>query len=80
MIESLFFCFLAHLILIPQLEPWRIPSEEVVYLCFFYLDLLQNDAIVTSWCMFKFYGESVPTCDEKKKERERGGQVHSPAI
>ena len=43
------------------LNPKLSKSVELVWLCFFYLDLLQNDAIVKSRCMHYifFEGESL---------------------
>ena len=60
-------------------------STLVVCLCFFYLDPIQNDTIVTSRCMhyifcrgreFKLYDEECPNCDEKRKEGNE--EMHWP--
>ena len=57
---------------------------SVVYLCFFYLDPLQNDAIMTSQCMQYIFWEILNSMMRvsylwpKKKGKERGNELLAP--
>ena len=62
-------------------SPFCLTNNLLVCLCFFYLDLLQNDAIVTSRCMHYIFcrGREVKLYDESvllvtKKERKGKGK------